>query len=90
MNHRWSIDDTSHPGRIFCEHLQAPRFRAELVAPDDLPDEGYTLAAPNGNWLVVQRFAHDGVIEEQDLYDSLEAALKDHEAAKRREPAAAK
>ena len=82
MSHRWKIDDTSHPGRILCEHLQDPRFLAELVAPDDLPDEGLTLSAPQGKWLLILGPIGRGVIEEQDLYDSLEAALKEHAAAK--------
>ena len=82
MNHRWKIDDTTHPGRIFCEHLQDPRFRAELLAPADLPDEGLTLSAPEGNWLLVLGPIGPGVIEEQDLHDSLAVALQEHAAAK--------
>jgi hypothetical protein len=77
------IDNDSQPGRIFCEHLQAPRFRAELLGPDDLPNQGLTLPAPQGNWLLILGQIGDGVIEEQDLYLSLEAALKEHQAANR-------
>jgi hypothetical protein len=60
----------------------------ELVSPEDLPDTGFTLPAPGGLWLlIIQWLGEIHACEEQDMYDSLEAALKQHEAAKAR-PAA--
>ena len=83
MTSRWKIDDTSKPGRIFCEHTQDPKLLGELVSPDDLPDTGFTLPAPEGNWLLIIRWLGEiHSYEEQDMYDSLEVALKAHEAAK--------
>jgi hypothetical protein len=73
---RWIID-TSQTGHIFCTHTREPRFTGEIFAPDDLPDEGgYGIAGTRGNWLVLKE--PPGFYEEQDMYDSLKAALKRH------------
>ena len=83
---RWIIDETSQPGRIFCEHTQEPRLIGELVSWQNAPAEGTFLPAPKGQWLTVVRWLEDtslGIVyEHMDMYQSLEAALKDHEAGK--------
>ncbi len=88
---RWIIDDTSKPGRIFCEHTQQPRLIGELLPPDRLPNKGIAIPAP-GVWLAKIRFLDDEeshVYEEQDMYDSLAAALEAHQAAKVQAPSSA-
>ena len=46
------------------------------MQPDDLPEEGgYGIAGTRGNWLVLKQ-PPGGCYEEQDMYDSLKAALK--------------
>ena len=83
---RWIIDDTSQPGRIFCEHTQEPRLTGELLSWQDAPEEGTFLPAPQGQWLTNIRWLEDtseGIVyERMDMYQSLEEALKEHEAAK--------
>jgi hypothetical protein len=34
MNPHWKIDDTTQPGRVFCEHRQDPLLIGELISPD--------------------------------------------------------
>ena len=82
---RWIIDDTTEPGRIFCEHTAEPRLKGELL-PFDLRREGDALPAPDNRVLANIQWLEDeedGIYyEAQDMYDSLEVALKDYEAAK--------
>ncbi|MGA2032150.1 MAG: hypothetical protein ABSG68_07845 [Thermoguttaceae bacterium] len=82
MSTRWKIDDTTHPGRTLCEHLQKPRLTGELLSPDDMPERGFAIPAPGGLWLLITGWP-EGIqgYEEQDMYDSLEAALKAHQAS---------
>ncbi len=48
------------------------------------------MPAPDGRCLYIVRFLGDShVWEEQDMYDSLEAALKAHQAAKAQAPSRA-
>jgi hypothetical protein len=78
---RWIIDDTSKPGRIFCEHTEEPRLIGELLTPDQLTGKHWAIAAP-GLWLSKIRWLSNyRIYEEQDMYDSLEAAFKAHEVA---------
>jgi uncharacterized protein (DUF2237 family) len=90
---RWKIDDTTRPGRVFCEHTQYPRFIGELLSNDKAPKVGVAMPAPGNRWLCKIRWIEDveeGVhYEEQDMYDSLEAALKAHHAAKAQAPSTA-
>jgi hypothetical protein len=79
---RWLIDDTSKPGRTFCEHTQEPLLIGELLTPDQLTGKHFAIAGP-GVWLSKIRWLSDcHFYEEQDMYDSLAAALEAHEAAK--------
>ena len=84
---RWIIDDTSQPGRIFCEHTQEPRLRGELLPYDDAPEIGFFFHAPDDRLLCNVQWLDDDiedgiVFETLDMTNSLAAALKQHEAAK--------
>ena len=83
MKPRWIIDDTSQPGRIFCEHTQKPRLIGELLDGDHVREDDFAMAAPNGLWVAEIRWlGKTSVYEEQDMYESLDEALKAHHAAK--------
>ncbi len=83
---RWIIDDTSEPGHIFCEHTQDPRLIGELLPLGEAPEDGDFLAAPGSCCLCKIRWLEDveeGIsYEVQDMYNSLESALKAHRVAK--------
>ena len=82
---RWIIDDTSKPGRIFCEHTERPRLIGELVPEDKPAEDSLAIPAPGRRWLshIHWREPSGGTwYEEGYMYDSLEAALKTHAAAK--------
>ncbi len=85
MKPRWIIDDTSEPGRVFCEHTEDPPFVGELLPDDKAPLIGLAIPAPGGQWVCNIRWLEESesyFYEEQDMYDSLEEALAAHEAAK--------
>jgi hypothetical protein len=83
MSGRWKIDDTTRPGRVFCEHLARPRLTGELLPSDRVPDHSWAIPAPGGLWLANLVWPDGiGCYEEQDMYDSLAEALKAHDAAK--------
>jgi len=90
---RWKIDDTTHPGRVFCEHLCYPRLSGELLPAKQVSAKMDRLPAPGNRWLTNLRWlepdAEQGVVyEDRDMYDSLAAALEAYEAAKGQRPAA--
>lgn len=82
---RWIIDDTTRPGHILCTHNQEPRFTGELLAHDDVPEDSEVVPASDDSWIVIEHWLDGGpsFYEEQDMCDSLDAALKQHEAAKK-------
>ncbi len=88
---RWKIDDTTHPGRVFCQHLHYPRLIGELLPADEAPVNADRLPATRNRWLANIQWLEnmdDGVCyEARDMYDSLAAALKAHEKARRQPPA---
>ena len=91
---RWKIDDTSQPGRIFCEHTQEPRLLGEVVSYDDAPERGTFFHVPHDRLFYVIKWLDDDadegiVFETLDMTNSLIAALKEHEAANRHDLAAA-
>ncbi len=87
-NSAWKLDDTSHPNRMLVEHLEYPRFTAELLPFDDTPDVGDVLCAPrrqclcNIRWLEDEDQTEGILIDEPALFRSLEEALDAHDAAK--------
>ncbi len=85
-NARWRIDDTSHPGRIFCEHRIEPRLRGELLPAKQAPQEGDALPAPDNRLLCNIEWLDDiqeGIYyEAQDMYDSLTNAIREWEVDK--------
>jgi hypothetical protein len=86
----WKIDDTSQPGRIFCEHLEYPRLIGELLPFEETPDEGDVFNAPGHQCLCRIRWLEGAsvVVTPWELYDSLAAALESHQAAKDQKPVA--
>lgn len=48
---RWKIDDTTHPGRVFCQHLHYPRLIGELLPADEAPVNADRLPATRNRWL---------------------------------------
>ena len=96
-NSTWKIDDTSEPGRIFCERREPPRLRGELLPADKAPPQGDSMPAPgnrvlaNIEWLDDPEDAidYDAEIDSggHTVSESLACALIEYEIDKQIEEA---
>lgn len=75
---RWLIDDTAAPGRVFCIHTQYPQLIGELLPDDDVPNDGDTLDAGDGNTLCKIEWLDEVIFEANDMCRSLQEALDAH------------
>lgn len=77
----WTIDDKSHPGRIFMRCSGFPTVYGELLPEKQVGEHDGQFCLGNGLTLKIITIKNAGLYVLSDVYETLESALKAYEAA---------